>query len=133
MAKSPNSYLQITGFKRIQNAENGKIFRHITLLDTTNQKTVDYVIFKTDDDRIWADILEENLNNIAYSGEILSYTVTEKAINEIRSQFRLKIKEGDIIDIVLWSDDGWDPIDHENRVIHSLQKQIWRFRELPKR
>ena len=133
MAKSSNSYLQITGFKNIQKAGNGKIFRHITLLDTTNQKTVDYVIFKIDDDRIWAYILEETLNEIAYSGEISSFTVTKKAIDEIRSQFSLKFKEGDSIDIVLWSDDGWDPLDHENRVIYSLQKQIWRFRELPKR
>jgi hypothetical protein len=131
MPKSYNSYLQIIGVKQMEKAGNGKIFRHITLIDTTNHKTVDYVIFKKDHDKIWSDILEEDLDKIAYPGEIISFMLTKKIMNDIRSLFKLTIKEGDFINIVLWDDDGWDPMDVENRVRNSLQKQIWRFRKLP--
>lgn len=122
------SYLQVCNVNKIRKAGNGRIFRHITLLDTKNQKTVDYVIFKDKDDVMWSNILTKNLDEIVYSGEILSFKVTKKILDEIISQSELTIKEGDIIDVVLWDDDGWDPLDIENRVRNSLQKQIWRFR-----
>jgi len=77
---------------------------------------------------MWSNILTKNLDEIVYSGEILSFKVTKKILDEIISQSELTIKEGDIIDVVLWDDDGWDPLDIENRVRNSLQKQIWRFR-----
>jgi hypothetical protein len=133
MGKQRSSYLQIVEVKEIKKAGTGKLFRHVTLMDTSNQKTVDYVIFKEDYDQMWSDILKEDLEKIAYGGEIMSFKITKKILDGTRSQFKLTIKEGDIIDIVLWSDDGWDPSDIENRVLNSLQKQIWRFRKLPSR
>ena len=126
--QTSKSYLQVCNVYKIKKAGNGRIFRHITLLDTKNQKTVDYVIFKDKDDVMWSNILTKNLDEIVYSGEILSFKVTKKILDEIISQSELTIKEGDIIDVVLWDDDGWDPLDIENRVRNSLQKQIWRFR-----
>lgn len=126
------NYVRILNFGPIKISGIGKEFRHVTIQDLNNEKSVDYIIFKEKHQFMWEDTKQEKLPEVAYYGEIISLKITKDLLTKITSVFPLTIKEGDIVDLIIWYWDGWDQLSEEARIAKSLQDQIWRFRSLPK-
>lgn len=124
-------YVRILQSGPIKKSRIGKNFRHVIIQDLNNQKTIDYIIFKERHHFMWEDRLQENPPDMAYYGEIESLKITKDLLTKIISVFPLRIKDGDIVDLIIWYWNDWDQLPAETRILKSLQDQLWRFISLP--
>jgi hypothetical protein len=135
MMKEDMYHVKILNYGPIKKSATDNEYRHIEFEDIITQKTIDYIIYSKKNSILWYKILlegEGEVFNILWPGEVASIKVTQKHIEQLSSSMPLTIKDGDTVDIVVWYWDGWDELPEEQRVVKSMQDQIWRFRESPR-
>jgi hypothetical protein len=125
-------FIHILSFEDIQINASGNEYRHILFEDINNHKKVDYVIFSNSHMLIWIETLKTPIPNLFYPGEIISFEVTQKVFDKFKSGLPLTIKEGDVVDIIVWYWSNWDDLSDEARILRSFKDQIWRFRSFPR-
>ena len=81
------NYVKILNFGPIKKSGIGKEFRHVTIQDLKNEKSVDYIIFKKKHQHMWDDTSQEKLPDVAYDGEIISLKITIDLLTKIKSVF----------------------------------------------
>jgi hypothetical protein len=125
-------HVNILNYGPIKRSATGNEYRHVEFEDIITHKTIDYIIYGKKQSILWYKILEGEVFKILWPGEVASIKVTQRHIEQLSSSKPLTIKDGDIVDIIVWYWDGWAELPEERRVVNSMQDQIWRFSESPR-